>query len=243
MDRSEFSGCRILLVEDEESLAIGLEYNLKEEGYAVTLAADGKQAVDCFLSESFDLVLLDIMLPYLDGFQVAEKMREKDPQIPILMLTARSGLKDRLKGLEIGADDYMIKPFHLDELLLRVKGMLRRKQWYQTRTRENPVVRLGSHTVHFDTLTCQSGKHTFQLTAREAMVLKYMIEHPDRIISRQELLKNVWQIHSEVETRTVDIFIARLRKYFELDPKKPRYFKSVRSAGYMFCMSGVMKSR
>ncbi len=238
MVRNEFSGQRILLVEDEESLAIGLEYNLTEEGYAVTLAADGKQAIECFASESFDLVVLDIMLPYLDGFQVAEKMREKSPQIPILMLTARSGLRDRLKGLEIGADDYMTKPFHLDELLLRVKGMLRRKQWYQTKTNENPVVRIGSHTIHFDTLICQSGKTEFQLTSHEAMVLKYLIENPDRIVSRQELLENVWQIHSEVETRTVDIFIARLRKYFEPDPKKPRFFKSIRSAGYMFCHAG-----
>jgi two-component system alkaline phosphatase synthesis response regulator PhoP len=235
MARNEFSGRRILLVEDEESLAVGLEYNLKEEGYAVTLAADGKQAIDCFASESFDLVVLDVMLPYFDGFQVAERIRGKDPQIPILMLTARSGLKDRLKGLEIGADDYMAKPFHLDELLLRVKGMLRRKKWYQIKTDENPVVRLGNHTIHFDTLACQSDKIEFQLTAHEAMVLKYLIDNPDRIVSRKELLENVWQIHSEVETRTVDIFIARLRKYFEPDPRKPIYFKSIRSAGYMFC--------
>ena len=235
MARNEFSGPRILLVEDEESLAVGLEYNLKEEGYAVTLAADGRQAIDRFASESFDLIVLDIMLPYLDGFQVAERMRGKDPQIPILMLTARSGLKDRLKGLEVGADDYMAKPFHLDELLLRVKGMLRRKQWYQTQTNENPVVSLGNHTIHFDKLMCRSGKIEFQLTAHEAMVLKYLIDNPDRIVSRQELLENVWQIHSKVETRTVDIFIARLRKYFEPDPRKPRYFKSIRSAGYMFC--------
>jgi two-component system alkaline phosphatase synthesis response regulator PhoP len=238
MTRNEFSGRRILLVEDEESLSIGLEYNLTEEGYAVTLAADGKQAIDRFASESFDLVVLDIMLPYLDGFQVAEKMRGKDPQIPILMLTARSGLKDRLKGLEIGADDYMAKPFHLDELLLRIKGMLRRQQWYQTRTDENPVAYFGSYAIHFNTLMCQSGKNEFQLTAHEAMVLKYLIDNPDRIVSRKELLENVWQIHTEVETRTVDIFIARLRKYFEPDPRKPRYFKSIRSAGYMFCQAG-----
>jgi len=238
MGKNELSGHRILLVEDEESLAIGLEYNLKEEGYAVTLAADGKQAIDRFASGSFDLVVLDIMLPYLDGFQVAERMRGKDPQIPILMLTARGGLKDRLKGLEIGADDYMTKPFHLDELLLRVKGMLRRKEWYQTKTDENPVACFGSYTIHFDTLMCQSGKNEFQLTAHEAMVLKYLIDNPDRIVSRKELLENVWQIHTEMETRTVDIFIARLRKYFEPDPRKPRYFKSIRSAGYMFCQAG-----
>lgn len=234
MSMNEFSGQRILVVEDEESLATGLEYNLKEEGYAVTIAADGKQAIDCFASDSFDLVVLDIMLPYLDGFQVAEKMREKDPQIPILILTARSGLKDRLKGLEIGADDYMTKPFHLNELLLRVKGMLRRKQWYQTKTNEKPMVQLGDHTIRFDTLTCRSDKIEFRLTPHEAMVLKYLIDNRDRIVSRRELLEHVWQIHSDVETRTVDIFIGRLRKYFETDPKNPIFFISVRSAGYMF---------
>lgn len=235
MNQNKFSYSRILLVEDEESLAVGLEYNLTEEGYVVKLAVNGKQAVESFMSETFDLVILDIMLPYLDGFEVAEKMREKDPQIPILMLTARSGLKDRVKGLGIGVDDYMTKPFHLDELLLRVKGMLRRKRWYQTRTNEKPIYSFGNHTINFESLTCQSGKTEFRLTTHEAMVLKYLIENQGRIVSRQELLEKVWQINSDVETRTVDIFIVRLRKYFEHDPKKPEYFISIRSAGYMFC--------
>jgi DNA-binding response OmpR family regulator len=234
MPGNEFSGRRILVVEDEESLAVGLEYNLANEGFAVELAADGQQAIEKFGDASFDLVILDIMLPYLDGFRVAEKIRGKDPQIPILMLTARSGLKDRLKGLETGADDYMIKPFHLDELLLRVKGMLRRKMWYQSETQENPVCQVGSHTVNFENLTCRSGKNEFRLTPREAMVLRYLIEQNGKIVSRKELLEKVWRIDSEVETRTVDIFIARLRKYFEPDPKKPEYFISVRGAGYMF---------
>jgi two-component system alkaline phosphatase synthesis response regulator PhoP len=234
MVEKELKSQRILIVEDEESMATGLEYNLTEEGYTVTLVADGKQAVECFASGFFDLVILDIMLPYLDGFQVAEKMRERDPQIPILMLTARSGLKDCLKGLAIGADDYMTKPFHLDELLLRVRGMLRRKQWYQTRISKNPSIRFGNHTIHFDTLMCQSGKTEFRLTPHEAMVLKYLVDNQDRIVSRKELLEHVWQIRSEVETRTVDTFIARLRKYFEPDPKHPVFIISVRSAGYMF---------
>ena len=234
MPRNEYSDSRILLVEDEEALAVGLEYNLEEEGYAVILAPDGKQAVDLFASKPFDLVILDVMLPYMNGFEVAEKMRESDPQIPILMLTAKSGIKDRLKGLEIGADDYMSKPFHLDELLLRIKGMLRRKRWYQTKTDIYPLFRFGNHTVNFETLMCESDKMKFRLTPHEAMVLKYLVEHQDKIVTRQELLENVWQIHSEVETRTVDIFIARLRKYFEQDPKNPRYFKSIRSAGYRF---------
>ena len=234
MSRKNSTKERILLVEDEESLAVGLEYNLTEEGYEVTLAADGLQALDRFAFESFDLVILDIMLPYLNGFEVAEKMREVSPQIPILMLTARRDIKDRVKGLEIGADDYMTKPFHLDELLLRVKGMLRRAQWYQTQTEKSPLFQLDKYTINFANLMCTSDKSEFRLTSREAMLLKYLIENRGRVISRQELLREVWQIHTELETRTVDIFIARLRKYFEQDPKKPVYFQSIRSEGYMF---------
>jgi DNA-binding response OmpR family regulator len=235
MSRNKFAGSRILLVEDEESMAVGLEYNLTEEGYEARLAADGKQAMEIFGSETFDLVILDVMMPYLDGFEVAERMRNASPQLPILMLTARSQVKDRVKGLEIGADDYMTKPFHLDELLLRVKGMLRRKKWYQTQLKNNPLYFFGTNTINFETLICQAGKNQFRLTPHEAMVLKYLIEHRDSIVSRQDLLENVWQIPSGVETRTVDNFIARLRKYFEPDPRHPIYFKSIRSAGYMFC--------
>lgn len=238
MTANEFKGSSILLVEDEETLSTAMEFNLSTEGYYVTLAKDGKKAVELFSEETFDLVILDIMLPYLDGFQVAEKIRASDPQIPILMLTARSGIKDKVRGLEIGADDYMTKPFHLDELLLRVKNMLKRKQWYRQTTGEAPEYRLGEYTVHFDSLLCKSEKEEFRLTPYEAMVLKYLIEHKDRIVTRQELLQNVWQIQSEVETRTVDIFIARLRKYFEPNPKKPVYFKSIRSAGYQFTDKG-----
>ena len=234
MSQNKLSANRILLVEDEESLAVGLEYNLTEEGYAVTLAADGKQALDLFASQDYELVILDIMLPYFDGFEVAAKMRDTSPQIPILMLTARSDIKDRLTGLEIGADDYMTKPFHLEELLLRVKGMLRRAEWYQNITKEKPLYQLGNYTINFSNLLCQSEKTEFRLTPHEAMLLKYLIEQKGRIISRQELLKEVWQIQSDVETRTVDIFVARLRKYFEQDPKRPKFIKSIRSAGYMF---------
>ena len=231
----QFKNSRILLVEDEESLAVGLEFNLSAEGYKVNIAADGNQAIELFGKETFDLVILDIMLPYLDGFQVARNIRRTSPQIPILMLTARSGVQDRVKGLEIGADDYMSKPFHLDELLLRVKGMLRRKAWYQSTSETNPTISIGNYTVNFKNLTCTSEKHEFLLTPHEAMVLKYMIEHKDVVVTRQELLQNVWQITKPVETRTVDIFIARLRKYFEVNPKQPQIFKSIRSAGYMYC--------
>jgi two-component system alkaline phosphatase synthesis response regulator PhoP len=229
-----FKGSRILLVEDEESLAAGLEYNLTREGYRVTRASDGKQALECFRSHEFDLIVLDIMLPYVDGFEVAKKIRERSLQMPILMLTARTAARDRVKGLEIGADDYMVKPFHLKELLLRVSGMLRRKEWYRASVGSAPLVRFGGNEIHFDDMTFRSGEKTVRLTPHEAMVLKYMVERRGRVVSRKELLENVWQIPGNIETRTVDNFILRLRKIVEPDPAKPVFIKSVRSAGYMF---------
>ena len=232
--KNPFKGSKILLVEDEETLAVGLEYNLSEEGYDVIWAEDGQKAIDYFNSQTFDLIILDIMLPFYNGFEVAQRIRETYPQMPILMLTARTAAKDRVKGLEIGADDYLTKPFHLEELLLRVRGMLKRKMWYKSAAMDQPVFRFGSHEINFESLSCRVGKRTIQLTQREAMVLKYLIEHRGRIVSRRELLENVWNISSEVETRTVDNFIVRLRKYFEPNPTKPVYIKSIRSAGYMF---------
>ncbi len=234
MTKGETNSGRILLVEDEESLAMGLEYNLKEEGYSVTIAKDGKEALGIFEREEFDLIILDIMLPYIDGFEIARRLRKQMPQLPILMLTARTGPKDRVKGLEIGADDYLTKPFHLPELLLRVKGMLKRRTWYKSITDNRPVYHFGENEIDFRNLTCRSGNREFQLTQQEAMVIRYLIENKDKIVSRKELLENVWNVSSETETRTVDNFISRLRKYFEPDPGNPVHIKSVRGAGYMF---------
>ncbi len=225
---------RILLVEDEESLAVGLQFNLQQEGYVVERAVDGREALALFAAQEFDLIILDLMLPYVDGYEVAREVRAVSPQLPILMLTARTTAKDRIQGLEAGADDYLTKPFHLKELLLRVQGMLKRKQWYQDVTQQEPVVRFGENTVNFATLRAQTRKEEFQLTAREAMVLKYLIEHEGRVVSRKELLENVWQVEGTVQTRTVDAFIARLRKYFETDPKHPEFITSVREVGYQF---------
>ena len=228
------SGSKILIVEDEESLAVGLEFNLSEEGYDVAVARDGKQALKLFNANKYDLILLDVMLPFYNGFEVAKKIREKSLQIPILILTARTSDDDRIQGLEIGVDDYMTKPFHLRELLLRVNRMLRRKKWYRTVIAEQPVYRFGKNEINFEDLSCTANNHFIRLTQREAMVLKYLINNKGKIVSRQELLENVWGMSSEIETRTVDNFIARLRKYFEINPSKPVYIKSVRSAGYMF---------
>lgn len=234
MNNEQLSGKKLLLVEDEESLAVGLEYNLTEEGYQVILARDGKQAIEEYSSDNFDLIILDIMLPYLNGFDVARQIRNKDPQIPILVLTARTGANDRIKGLEIGVDDYLTKPFHLQELLLRIKGMLKRKTWYKSVNNIKNIYKIGNNEINFEKLTLISNQKSIALTVHEGMLLKYLIENRDRIISRKELLENVWQIHSDVETRTVDTFIARLRKLLEKDPTNPVYIKSIRGAGYIY---------
>lgn len=227
---------RILLVEDEETLAIGIEFNLSAEGFQVDIAEDGRKALQKIDSQHYDLLILDVMLPYVDGFEIARYVREKDSQVPILFLTARTGVKDRIKGLELGADDYLTKPFHLEELLLRVKGMLKRKNWYQLSDAESPIYQFGNNTINYDNLNCQAGEKEIHLTAHEAMLLHYLSTHPDKIISRQELLEEVWNTHSDIETRTIDNFIMRLRKYFEPEPNKPIYFRSVRGKGYMFCV-------
>ncbi len=232
--QKNYKDSKILLVEDEESLAAGLEYNLTEEGYLVKWAKDGRDAVEFLYREKFDLIVLDIMLPYVNGFEIAEKIRSTDPQMPILMLTARTESKDRVKGLEVGADDYMTKPFHLQELLLRVEGMLKRKSWYKSTTEKKPVYKFGNNEINFENLVCKHDKKELRITPHEAMILGYLIERKEKIVTRRELLENVWNLNPEIETRTVDIFIARLRKYFEDNPAEPVYFKSIRGAGYMF---------
>ncbi len=229
-----YKGCRILLVEDELTLGVGLEYNLAEEGYNITWAKNGREAVEYFNRGTFDLIILDIMLPYLDGYEVAEKVREKDLKMPILMLTAKTESADRVKGLEKGADDYITKPFHLQELLLRVKGMLKRKSWYKDASEKQPVYLFGNNEINFENLICSHDNVEIRITPHEAMVLKYLVEHKGEIVTRKEMLENVWHLNPDVETRTVDIFIARLRKYFEPDPSEPVYFISIRGAGYLF---------
>lgn len=230
----QYKGKRILLVEDEETLATGLLFNLKEEGYHVFWARDGLQALELFESDTYDLIILDIMLPYHDGFEVAQKIRQKSPQIPILMLTARTGIYDRIKGLEVGADDYLIKPFHLRELLLRIEGMLKRKSWYKSEDGKSTICNFGENEINFETLSGRAGDREIQLTLQEARLLKYFFDHKNTVVSRKELLEQVWNIPFEIETRTVDNFVMRLRKYFEPDPTRPVYFKSVRGVGYIF---------
>ena len=234
MSEEHLNKSKILLVEDEENLALGLEYNLSEEGYNVVWAKDGREAIKYFDENEFDLIVLDIMLSYFNGFEIAKHIREKHPQMPILMLTARTQIEDRVKGLELGADDYLTKPFHLKELLLRIKGMLKRKSWYQKVVIENPFYKFGDNEINFENFKCIKGKKEFQLTSYEAMIMKYLIENKDKVVTRKELLENVWNMNPDIETRTIDNFIVRLRKHFEDDPSNPKYIVSVRSAGYMF---------
>jgi len=234
MKRVEIEGSKILLVEDEENLAIGLEYNLLEEGYQVVRVADGKQALACFTQQEFDLIILDVMLPFFDGFEVAKRIRVLSAQIPILMLTARTAPEDKIRGLGIGADDYLSKPFHLEELFLRVQGMLKRKMWYKKNIDSKVIYRFGQNEIDFSDLTCIAEKRRIRLTPLEAILLKFLIDNSNHVVSREELLENVWQTASDMETRTVDNFILRLRKYFEPDPAHPKYFKNIRGAGYKF---------
>ncbi|MBN2048834.1 MAG: response regulator transcription factor [Spirochaetales bacterium] len=225
---------KILLVEDEESLAIGLTYNLEEEGYRVVRAEDGVKACESFQKEQFDLIILDIMLPHMDGFEVAEKIREISPRVPILMLTARTQIDDKIKGLRTGVDDYLTKPFHITELLLRIKGMLKRSDWYKPIDDSKGTYRFGSRTFNFSTLTCTVDNLTKPITPLEARLLQYFFSNPGRIISRGELLTKVWETTSDIQTRTIDIFISRLRKYLEKDPSNPVFLKNIRGAGYLF---------
>ena len=234
MSDNQIVPSHILLVEDEQNLAHGLEYNLIEEGYNVSLAKDGKEAIKFFDKNEYDLIVLDIMLPYYNGFEIAKHIRDKHPQMPILMLTARTQIEDRVKGLEIGADDYLTKPFHLEELLLRIKGMLKRKKWYQKVIVDNPIYKFGNNEINFENLKSKNRENEFQLTSYEAMIMRYLIDNKNKVVSRKELLENVWNMNPEVETRTIDNFIVRLRKYFEAEPSNPKYIVSVRSAGYMF---------
>jgi DNA-binding response OmpR family regulator len=227
---------KILLAEDENSLGEGLTYNLKEEGYEVFWVKDGRAAVAAFSSENFHLILLDIMMPYLDGYEVVEVIRKTNINIPILMLTAKDQLQDKVKGLKIGADDYLTKPFHLEELLARISVLLRRSRLNDVH--QVNLYRFGKNEINFDDLTARSENKSIQLTQKEADVMRLFITNKGKIISRKELLASVWQIKHSINTRTVDNFIARLRKYFETDSKNPVHIRSVRGAGYIFFDEG-----
>jgi two-component system alkaline phosphatase synthesis response regulator PhoP len=225
---------RILLVEDELNLARPLQFNLEQEGYEVCSTPSGKDALALHQRKPFDLIILDLMLEEMDGFEVARQVRQRDQRLPIIMLTAKSTAQDRIHGLELGADDYIIKPFHLRELLLRVERMLERTTWYAEKEPPSRNVTVAAYTVDLEKLSGYGPRGPLQLTALEADLLDALTSQPNRVFSRGELLEKVWGYHSELETRTVDNFIVRLRKHFEEEPEQPRHFISLRGKGYMY---------
>jgi DNA-binding response OmpR family regulator len=226
---------RILLIEDEKHLAEGLRYNLAAEGYETRLARDGREALELFDRGPWSLVVLDLMLPFVDGFEVARQIRTKDPRVPILMLTARAADEDRVRGLECGADDYLTKPFHLQELLLRIKGILRRSSWYRPVPGQGDRYCFGDGCwVDFREGRARGPAGERRLTEKELLVLRCLFERESETVSREVMLREVWGYGPGIETRTVDNFIRRLRTYFEKDPSDPRHFVSVRGTGYRF---------
>lgn len=234
----------ILIVEDEQHLAYMIKFNLQAEGYLVTAVGDGQTALDVLSSADppVDLVVLDIMLPGMSGYGVCEKLRERGGDIPVLMLSARTLSEDRTRGFNVGADQYLSKPFDLDELLSRIKGLLsRHRQLVERRPlaelqrgNGHDVVRFGDATINFDTHEVRVHDQPVKMTPLELRLVKYFWDHEGRVISRQELLENVWDLPGDVRTRAVDQFLRRLRKVFEPDPSEPRHFLTFRDAGYRF---------
>jgi DNA-binding response OmpR family regulator len=224
---------RILVVEDEVHLAKGIRFNLEAEGYGVEVIADGARALEALLAANgFDLVLLDVMLPGMDGFEVARRMRAAGNYVPVMMLTAKSLPEDVVQGLEVGADDYLPKPFDLPVLLARVKGLLRRRDWARGEGEGPETARVGQADVDFRSFEVRVGGATVRLTLLEAMLLKLLVQNAGRVVSKGEILEKVWNVSADTETRAVDNFIARLRKLVEKNPRFPEHLHTVRGAGY-----------
>jgi DNA-binding response OmpR family regulator len=225
----------ILVVEDEGNLAEGLRFNLEAEGHEVEIEGDGAAAARRLEEGAgrFDLVILDLMLPGMSGFEVARRARAAGEYVPILILTAKGDVQDLVRGLEEGADDYLTKPFRLDELLARVRGLLRRRRWSRGGSGEpSRSVTIGEATVHFDRFELETRGGTVSLTTREAGLLRALVEREGQAITRGELLEEVWGLRPDTRTRVVDNFIVRLRRYVEPDPARPRHIVSVRGHGY-----------
>ena len=226
---------RVLVVEDEQHLAEGLRFNLEAEGFEVTVRETGEEALAEFEGKTpgFDLLVLDVMLPGIDGFEVIRRLREARHFLPTLMLTARSRPDDVVKGIAAGADDYLAKPFDLGVLIARIKGLMRRREWLAT-SADAPTesVAINGRLIHFKTLEIEVEGERQPLTLLEVNLLKYLIEHEGEVVSRAELLDKVWQVQSDTDTRAIDNFIVRLRKYIETDPAHPECLLTVRGVGY-----------
>ena len=222
---------RILLVEDEPHLAKGLRLNFELEGHEVEWAATGAEARRALAAFAPDLVVLDVMLPDVSGFQILQEVKRLDVRLPVLILTACAGDEDRIMGLSLGADDYLTKPFNLEELVLRVRGMLRRGAWYQESL--PAIIDLGAGVLHPGRSVLARGGATTLLTERELLLLLHLWRKRNQVVSRQELLVEVWGYAPDLETRTVDIFIGRLRRLLGDEPETPRKLVTVRGRGYM----------
>ncbi len=227
---------RILLVEDEEHLIDAIKLNLELENFIVKVAEDGKKAIELWENQRFDLILLDVMLPNVDGLTVCETIRLKDSEIPILILSAKGSSSDRIQGLKAGADDYLLKPFNLEELLLRIQILIKKgEKLRQTRPEINDRFQFGDNWIDFSTYDFKGvNEQSGQLTARETQLLKLLIERKNEVVSRDTILELIWGVDVYPSTRTIDNYLLNFRKYFEKDPKSPKYFHSVRGIGYKF---------
>jgi len=223
---------RILLVEDEEQIRKLVKMNLELEGYEVVSTDNGRKAIDIIEGQHFDLMILDVMLPEVDGFQICQKVRLNNTKVGIIILSAKDTSQDRITGLKYGADDYLTKPFNLEELLLRVSNLLKRSS--EESVNDMDYYEFGVNKVNFITYEADGHQGKFRMTQKEVLLLKMLIERKNEVVSRKEILQNVWGYDVFPSTRTIDNFILNFRKYFEDDPRKPKYFHSVRGVGYKF---------
>jgi len=228
---------RILVVEDEQHLADGLKFNLEAEGYEAEISESGERALAMLDEKKFDAVVLDIMLPGIDGFEVAARLRSNQNFTPILMLTARDRPEDVLKGFEAGTDDYLPKPFDLNIFVARLKGLLRRRQWFKREAesaKTADIVTINDKTIDFENLELRNAGEVVHLTLMEAKLLRYLIEKEGKPVSRSTILEDVWGLQEDTDTRAIDNFIVRLRKHLEDEPNDPKILRTVRGVGYKF---------
>lgn len=223
---------RILLVEDEDKIRKLIKLNLTLEGYDVVEADTGPKAIEVIKDQHFDLILLDIMLPDINGFEICEQVRLRNKQVAIIFLSAKDGVEDKILGLRLGADDYITKPFNLEELLLRIQNLLKRSS-EEVKSTLNTFV-FGHNSVNFTTFEAQTPNGLIALTQKEALLLQMLIDRKNQVVSRQQILQSVWGYDVYPSTRTIDNFIMSFRKYFEEDQRNPKYFHSIRGVGYKF---------
>jgi DNA-binding response OmpR family regulator len=228
---------RVLIVEDEQHLAEGLRFNLEAEGYEARIVETGEQALETLLDPTtrYDLVVLDVMLPGMDGFAVVSELRTQRQYVPVLILTARGRPEDVLNGFAAGADDYLPKPTELAILLARVGSLLRRSSW--TKPPRQDRYTFNGRTIDFETLELTVGDRVLRLTLMEANLLRYLIQHEGKAVSRKAMLEHVWELHEDTDTRAIDNFVVRLRRYIESEPSRPQHLLTVRGVGYRFVAS------